>query len=139
MCFFLWLSNIPLCVCVLLLLPPFICSCTLKCFHSLVIINNAPMNIGVHASFIYFFNLNVFILYVCVNHSVMFDSLRPHRLVRQASLSMGFSRQEYWSGLPFPSPEELPNPGIKRWSPVSQAGSLPFELQGSPLFILIGG
>ena len=35
----------------------------------------------------------------------------------QASLSMGFSRQEYWSGLPFPSPEDLPNPGIEPRSP----------------------
>ena len=41
----------------------------------------------------------------------MSDSLRPHGL--QASLSMGFSRQEYWSGLPFPSPGDLPNPGIE--------------------------
>ena len=45
--------------------------------------------------------------------SVMSESLRPHRLARQAPLSMGFSRQEYWSGLPFPSPGDLPNPGIK--------------------------
>ena len=42
---------------------------------------------------------------------------------------MEFSRQEYWSGLPFLSPEELPNPGIEPWSPASQADSLPFELQ----------
>ena len=42
----------------------------------------------------------------------------------QASLSMEFSRQEYWSGLPFPSPGDLPNPGIKPGSPVLQAGSL---------------
>ena len=56
----------------------------------------------------------------------------PWTVARQASLSMGFSRQEYWSGLPFLSPEELPNPGIKPWSLASQAGSLPFELQGSP-------
>ena len=41
-----------------------------------------------------------------------------------------FSRQEYWSGLPFPSPGELPNPGIDPWSPASQADSLPLELQG---------
>ena len=47
-------------------------------------------------------------------------------------LSMEFSRQEYWSGLPFPSPEGLPDPGIEPWSPVSQADSLPRELQGSP-------
>jgi len=49
----------------------------------------------------------------------------------QASLFMEFSRQEYWSGLPFPSPRELPNLGIEPWSPESQADSLPFELQGS--------
>ena len=49
----------------------------------------------------------------------------------QASLSMGFSRQVYWSGLPFPSPEDLPDPGIQSWSPALQADSLAFELQGS--------
>ena len=49
----------------------------------------------------------------------------------QASLTMEFSRQEYWSGLPFPSPEELPNTGIEPWFPAWQADSLPFELQGS--------
>ena len=47
----------------------------------------------------------------------------------QASLSVDFSRQEHCSGLPFPSPEELPNSGIEPWSPVLQADSLPFELQ----------
>ena len=46
----------------------------------------------------------------------------------QASLSMGFSRQEYWSGLPFSSPGDLPNPGIKPGSPALQADSLPTEL-----------
>ena len=50
----------------------------------------------------------------------------------QAPLSMGFSRQEYWSGLPFPSPEDFPNPGIEPGSPALQADSLPFEPQGSP-------
>ena len=49
----------------------------------------------------------------------------------QASLSMEFSRQEYWSGLPFPSPEELPISGTELLSLASQADSLPFELQGS--------
>ena len=47
-------------------------------------------------------------------------------------MSMGFSIQEYWSGLPFPSPEDLPDPGIELWSPALHADSLPFELQGSP-------
>ena len=45
----------------------------------------------------------------------------------QASPSMGFSRQEYWSGLPFSSPGDLPDPGIEPRSPASQAASLPVE------------
>ena len=57
--------------------------------------------------------------------------MTPRTVASQAPLSMGFSRQEYWSGLPFPSPEELPNAGIEPWSPAWQADSLPFELQGS--------
>ena len=51
----------------------------------------------------------------------------------QAPLSVGFSRQEYWSGLPFPPPGDLPDPGIKPESPVSpslQADSLPAEPSG---------
>ena len=48
----------------------------------------------------------------------------------QAPLSMGFSRQDYWSGLPFPSPGDLPNPGIEPGSPALQADSLPSEPQG---------
>ena len=46
----------------------------------------------------------------------------PWTVARQAPLSMGFPRQEYWSGLPFPSPGDLPNPGIKPRSPASLAG-----------------
>jgi len=45
----------------------------------------------------------------------------PWTVAHQAPLSMGFSRQEYWSGLPFPSPENLPHPGIKPTSRVSPA------------------
>ena len=41
----------------------------------------------------------------------------PWAVAYQALLSMGFSRQEYWSGLPFPSPGDLPNPGIEPGSP----------------------
>ena len=48
---------------------------------------------------------------------------------------MGFSRQEYWSGLPLPSPSDLPDPGIKPGSPVLQAGSLPSEPPGKPMYI----
>ena len=49
----------------------------------------------------------------------------------QAPLSMGFSRHQYWSGLPFPAPGELPDPGIEPGSPSLQAGALTSELQGS--------
>ena len=55
----------------------------------------------------------------------------PWTIACQSPLSMGFSRQEFWSGLSFPSPEDLPEPGIEPWSPALQADSLPFELQGS--------
>ena len=48
------------------------------------------------------------------------------------SSSMGFSRQEHWSGLPFPSPGDLPNPGIEPRSPALQADSLPSEPTGKP-------
>ena len=51
-------------------------------------------------------------------------------LAHQAPLSMEFSMQEYWSVLPFPSPGDLPNPGIKLGSPSLQADSLPSELPG---------
>ena len=47
-------------------------------------------------------------------------------------LSMGFSRQENWSGLPFPSPGVLPDPGIEPRSPSLRADSLQTELQGKP-------
>ena len=50
--------------------------------------------------------------------------------------TMEFSRPEYWSGLPFPSPGDLPNPEIKPRSPALQVDSLPVELQGRPLWSL---
>ena len=56
----------------------------------------------------------------------------PWTVALQAPLSMGFPRQGYWSGVPFPSPEDLPNPGIEPGSPVLQAHSLPSELPGKP-------
>ena len=56
----------------------------------------------------------------------------PWTVVHQAALSMGFSRQEYWSGLPFPSPGDLPNPGIKPGSPALQADALSSEPPGKP-------
>ena len=57
----------------------------------------------------------------------------PRTVAHQAPLSVGFSRQDYCSELPFPSPRDLPDPGIEPWSPALQADSLPSELQGSPV------
>ena len=53
--------------------------------------------------------------------------------VAYQALSMGFSRQEYWSELPFRSPEDLPDPGIEPRSPALQADALPSEPPGKPL------
>ena len=53
-------------------------------------------------------------------------------VAHQAPPSMGLSRQEYWSGLPFPSPEDLSGPGTEVGSPTLQADSLPSELPGKP-------
>ena len=54
----------------------------------------------------------------------------PWTVAHQGSRSMGFSRQEYWSGLPFPSPGDLPNPRIKPGSPALQADALSSEPPG---------
>ena len=60
----------------------------------------------------------------------------PWTVACQAPLSVGFSKQEYWSGLPFPSPGDVPDPGIEPGSPALQANSLPTELWGKPLYPL---
>ena len=54
----------------------------------------------------------------------------PWTVAHQAPPPVGFSRQEYWSGLPFPSPGDLPNPGIEPRSPALQADTLPSEPPG---------
>ena len=58
--------------------------------------------------------------------------MTPWTVACQAPLSMGSPRQEYWSGLPYPSPGDLPDPGIKPGSPVLQEDSSPTELPGKP-------
>ena len=61
----------------------------------------------------------------------MSDSLQPIEIARyQAPPSMGFPRQGYWIGLPFPSPGDLPDPGIKPRSPTLQADALASEPPG---------
>ena len=66
------------------------------------------------------------ILYVCMlSHVQLFAT--PWTVAHQALLSMGFSREEYWCGLPFPSPGDLPDPGIEPGSPTLQADALTSE------------
>ena len=75
---------------------------------------------------------------MCLECAQPCPTLQPQWTVAcQAPLSMGFPRQEYWSGLPFPPPGDLPNPGIKPESPVSsasQADSVPLSHLGSPTY-----
>ena len=59
-------------------------------------------------------------------------SVTPWTVVHQASLSVGFSRREYWSGLPFPPSGDLPDPGIKSGSPALQPDSLLSEPPAKP-------
>ena len=56
----------------------------------------------------------------------------PWTVAHQGALAIGFPRQEYWSGLLFPSPRDLPNPGIELGSPALQVDSLSTELLGKP-------
>ena len=67
---------------------------------------------------------------VCVSRPSVSNFMTPWIVAHQAPLSMEFSRQECWSGLPFPSPEDHPDPGTEPTSPALQADSLPSE---SPL------
>ena len=59
-------------------------------------------------------------------------SATPWTVAHQAPLSMGFSRQDYWSGLPFPSPGDLPDPGIEPTSPALAGGFLTTVPPGKP-------
>ena len=61
--------------------------------------------------------------------------MTPWSVACQAPMPMEFSMQEYWSGLPFPSPGDLPNPGIEPRSPALQAGALTSEPPGKPYII----
>ena len=65
-----------------------------------------------------------------LSHVRLFETLWT--VAHQAPLFMGFSRQEYWSGLPFPPPGDLPDSGIEPTSPALQVDSLPLSHLGSP-------
>ena len=92
-------------------------------------------------------SLYSFLPHACMlSHSVVCESLQPNGLACQAPLSMGFSRQEYWRGVPFPSPGDLPNPRIKPESPVlagrffttESPGKLPGNIYPFPKLIWLG-
>ena len=70
---------------------------------------------------------------VCKSLSCVQLFVTPQTVACQAFLSVEFSRKEYWSGQPFPSPGNLPDPEIKPGSPALQVDSLPSELPGKPL------
>ena len=72
--------------------------------------------------------------HACSVTSVMSDSGILWTVACQAPLSLGCSRQEYWSGLPCSPPRDLPNPGIKPTSTALQVDSLPLSHKGSPLY-----
>ena len=72
---------------------------------------------------------------MCLRAQSCLTLVTPWIIAHQVPLSMGFPRQECWSGLPFPSPGDLPYPGIKSWSPAFQADSLLSELPGKPFYI----
>ena len=105
-----------------------------------------------HAVILYIFHILYYIhfilgtlyslgyLMLMLSCSVMSDSVIPWSVVRQAPLSMGFFSQEYWSGLPFPTPGDLPHPAI---GPIficilhRQADSLPLCHLGIPIICLV--
>ena len=71
---------------------------------------------------------------VCVSYCHVWPFVTPWTVALQAPLSMESSRQEYWSGLPFPPPGDVPKPGIKPRSHMLHTDSLPSEYQGSAFY-----
>ena len=97
-----------------------ICSLQFECIHQL-------------ASSLYLGVLCKLHLLLLLSYSVVSDSfVTPWTIACQAPHSVGFIRQEYWSGLSFPSLENLPNPGIEPISAAWQVNSLPLSHLGSP-------
>ena len=92
----------------------------------------APKRLGTHRLFLK--DSWIILLLKCLLLSCVQFFVTPWIIVHQAPLSMGFPRQEYWSGLPFPSPGDKPDPGMELSSPALQANSLPSEPLGKPHF-----
>ena len=72
---------------------------------------------------------------VCAVRVLLFET--PWAAAHQASLAMGFSRQEYWSGWPFPSPENVPHQGIKPMSPALAGRFFTTEPPGKPFLCMV--
>ena len=85
---------------------------------------------------IYLNNVMVVVEVVVQSLSCVQLFVNPWTVALQAPLAMGFPRQEYWSGLPFPSLGDLPDPGIELGSPTLWADALPSEPPGSKLLLL---
>ena len=79
------------------------------------------------------FSPNTLVKVKSLSHILLFETLWT--VAYQAPPSMGFSRQEYWSGLPFPSPGDLPDPGIEPGSPALRAEALISEPPGKPWMV----
>ena len=81
--------------------------------------------------------ISVSIIYICAMLCLVAQSCLTlcdlWAVAHQTPLSIEFSRQEYWSGLPFPTPEDLPDPGLEPRSPALQANSVLSEPPGKPL------
>ena len=86
-------------------------------------------------SFFYLFLLIFTVKVKLLSHARLFAT--PWTVAYQAPPSMGFSRQEYWSGVPLPSPGDLPDPGIEPGSPTLQADALPSEPPGVTLIFKV--
>ena len=75
-------------------------------------------------------------VHICLVAVVSDSFVTPWTVAHQAPLSMGFLREEYWSGLPFPSPEDLPYPGIELASPALSGGFFTIEPSEKPIYKL---
>ena len=111
----------------------------------LILIKSQVNYVCLYLCLFYFFLYSLYVIYkirkkvmkMSFNSSVSLLSrvrlfATPWTVAHQAPPSMGFSRQEYWSGLPFPSPGHLPDPGIEPRSPTLQADALTSERPGKP-------